>query len=56
MKKPPWLPGPGTILLLQELLNPRPVLVAGKDQPYKTTDVLFDADFQLLDMYSPLKI
>ncbi|KAF4794491.1 PH and SEC7 domain-containing protein 1 isoform X1 [Turdus rufiventris] len=50
MKKPPWLPGPGTILMLQELLNPTRILVAGKDQPYKTIEVIFDAEFQLLDM------
>lgn len=56
MKKPPWLPGRGTILMLQELLNPTRILVAGTDQPYKTTEVIFDADFQLLDMYIPLKI
>lgn len=56
MKKPPWLPGPGTILMLQEMLNPTRILVAGKDQPYKTIEVIFDADFQLLDMYIPLKI
>lgn len=50
IKKPPGLPKASTILLLQELLYPRPVLAAWKDQPYKITEAPLDADLQHLDM------
>lgn len=50
IKKPPRIPRAGTFLLLQELLYPRPVLVSGKDQLFKITEVPLNADLQHLDM------
>lgn len=50
IRKPSGLPRAGSALLL---LHPQPILVAGKDQPYKITEASLNANLQHIDI--PLK-